>query len=362
MRTLLSALAAFLRGLLMPQATLALENAGLRQQLAAYQRCAKRPRLQPADRIFWVLLRKLWSDWERPLSIVKPATVIGWCNQGLRALWRQKSKPGRPKIPRGHIAFIKRISTDHPEWGEDKIAEELAAKLGISHSGSTVRRYMVARPQLPRGGQTWRTFVSNHAGELWACDFLTQYTAFLNVVYILIVMELESRRIVRWGVTTSPTLPWVKQQLREATPWGETPRFLINDNDAIFGQYRTKQTVETDGNKRSYRCHLDLWLHTVMGIEGIPIPYGAPNANAHVERFNRTLREDALDHFIFLGVEHIRRVVSSLVEYYNRARPSQAIHGIPDPYPELTQPPPPEGKLVALPVLGGIQHDYRLAA
>ena len=204
--------------------------------------------------------------------------------------------------------------------------------------------------------------MKSHPQELWACDFLTQYTAFLNVVYILVVMEIESRRIVHWAATTSPTLPWVKQQFRETSPWGETPRFLIQDNDGSFGQYGKRFTVEEDGEMRSFRCHLDLWLHTIIGIEGIPIPYGAPNANAQVERFNRTLREDGLNHFIFLGEQHIRRVVSAFIEYYNRARPSQAIHGIPDPYPDLKNPPPANGKLVALPVLGAIQHDYRLAA
>ena len=71
------------------------------------------------------------------MIIVKPKTVIGWCNQGFRALWRRKSKPGRPRIPKEHIKYIKRISSDHPEWGEDKIAEELAAKFGVNHSGST---------------------------------------------------------------------------------------------------------------------------------------------------------------------------------------------------------------------------------
>lgn len=97
-------------------------------------------------------------------------------------------------------------------------------------------------------------------------------------------MELGSRRIVHWGVTESPTLPWVQQQLREATPWGETPRFLLHDIDGVFGQYGRRVTVERDGKKHSYRCHLDRWLHEVMGIEGIPIPYGAPNANAHARR------------------------------------------------------------------------------
>jgi hypothetical protein len=99
-----------------------------------------------------------------------------------------------------------------------------------------------------------------------------------------------------------------------------------------------------------------------MGIEGLPIPYGAPNASPHIERLMRTLRHEALDHFIFLSVNHVRRVATEFIRYYNGARPSQAIHAIPDPYPELRQPPPQNGRLVALPVLGGVQHDYRLAA
>jgi putative transposase len=99
-----------------------------------------------------------------------------------------------------------------------------------------------------------------------------------------------------------------------------------------------------------------------MGTEGIPIPYGAPNASPHIERFNRTLREEALNHFIFLSVKHVLRVCREYVEFYNGARPSQALHAIPDAYPELEKPPPANGKLIALPVLGGVQHDYRLAA
>jgi putative transposase len=82
----------------------------------------------------------------------------------------------------------------------------------------------------------------------------------------------------------------------------------------------------------------------------------------HVERFMRTLRQEAFDHFIFLSTDHVRRVVREYIRYYNGARPSQAIHGIPDPYPELKHPPPQIGRLVALSVLGGDQHDYRLAA
>ena len=174
MRTFIVALLSALRAALMSRAILALENAALRQQLAVYLRSNHRARLRTEDRLFWVALRRLWPDWTRPLVIVKPETVIGWHRKGFRIFWRRRSRGpiGRPRIPGEHIAFIRRISGDHPEWGEDRIAEELTAKFGIAHSPSTIRRYMVPRRGSPRGNQTWHTFVRNHANELCACDFL----------------------------------------------------------------------------------------------------------------------------------------------------------------------------------------------
>ena len=303
MRLLVALVAWFLRAVFASRGSLASENLALRQQLATYARGQKRPRLKPEERVFWVALSRVWPEWRSPLAFVKPATVIDWHRRGFQRYWRWRSrKPGRPRIPDEHIALIRRISQDHRDWGEDRIAEELAIKLGVRHSTSTIRRYMVSRRE-PRGGQTWRTFVKNHASQIFAIDFLTQYTAFFTVVYIFVVMEIASRRIVLINVTTSPGLAWVQQQLRQATAWCETPRFLVHDNDGIFGQFRDRKRRGKKG--RRYRCRLDLWLADVMGIEGIPIPYGAPNANPHIERFNRTLREEALNHFIFLNVKHV---------------------------------------------------------
>jgi len=276
---------------------------------------------QNQDRLFWILLRRLWSGWDRSLIVVKPETVIAWHREGIRLFWRRRSqggKLGRPRIPRKHIDFIRRISGDHPEWGEDRIVEELSAKFGISHSPSTIRRYMVPRHGSPRGDQTWRTFIRNHARQVWACDFLTQHTAFFAVAYVFVVMEIESRRIVHINVTRNPTLAWVKQQFREATSEDLAPRFLVHDNDGIFGQWGRAVTFEQSGHRRSYRCHLDRWLGGVMEIDGLPIPYGAPNASPYVERLIRTLRQEALDHFLFLSEEHIRRVVREYIRFYNR--------------------------------------------
>jgi hypothetical protein len=340
--------------------SLLLENLALRQQLGTYARGQKRLQVKPEERLFWVVLSKVWSGWRSTLLIVKPATVLSWHRRASRAYWRWRSRrPGRPRIPDDHIALIRRISSENPQWGEDRIAEELAIKLGVRHSTSTIRKYMV-RIREPRGGQTWKTFIRNHAAQIFAADFLTQTTAFFAVVYIFVVMEIASRRIVLVNVTTSPSLAWVKQQIRQATAWGVSPRFLLHDNDGIFGQFRDRKRR---GEKaRRYRCHLDVWLADALRIEGIPIPYGEPNASPHVERFNRTLRQEALNHFIFLSAQHVLQVCREYAEYYNRARPSQALHAIPDPYPELSRPPAPTGRVEALPVLSGLIHDYRRAA
>ncbi len=361
MTSILTLAAAVVRSFCRGRQSLILENLALRQQLATYKRTGKRPRLRPADRVFWAWLSKLWDPWKESLIVVKPETVIRWHRRGFQLYWRRKStakKIGRPSLPREHIDFIRRMSRDNPGWGEDKIFEELCIKFGIAHSTSTIRKYMAKR-RPRRDPQTLRTFISNHVHVVFACDFTTQYTALFALVYVFVVIELGTRRIVHIGVTLHPTLPWVKQQIRGFSAFEGNPGFLVHDNDGIYGQFGRRKT---DCAGKRHRCNLDRWLSDVMEIRGLPTPYGAPNANAHVERFHRTLREDALNHFLFLSSDHVWRVVREFVRYYNGARPSQATHAIPDPYPELQKPPPRSGRLTALPVLGGIQHDYRLVA
>ena len=192
------------RATLRSRHSLVLENLALRQQLATYARGRKRPQLKPEERSFWVALSRLWAGWSSALVVVKPATVISWHRQAARGYWRWRSRgPGRPRIPEDHIALIRRISAENSQWGEDRIAEELAVKLGVRHSTSTIRKYLVRRCE-PRGGQTWKTFVKNHASQIFAVDFLSQTTAFFAVVYIFVVMEVGSRRIVAINATTSP--------------------------------------------------------------------------------------------------------------------------------------------------------------
>ena len=160
--------------------------------------------------------------------------------------------------------------------------------------------------------------------------------------------------MVHVNVTRSPSLNWVKQQIRDACPW-KGPRFVLHDNDGIFGQL---------GPGGPFRCALDTWLSEVMGSRGIPIPYGAPNSNAICERVTGTFKREALNHFIFSSEHHLRQTVFEFQRYYNKARPHQGIAGSPAKFGAPREPPDADGagELIGEPVLGGLHHDDRLAA
>ena len=114
------------------------------------------------------------------------------------------------------------MSRENPSWGEDKINEGLRVKFGVRHSTSTIRKYMTKRSP-HRDGQKWSTFIQNHSHELFACDFMTQYTALFAIVYVFVVMEIGTRRIVRFNVTEIPTLDWVKIQIRDIVAFDRKP-------------------------------------------------------------------------------------------------------------------------------------------
>ena len=364
MLSILTALLATARNALRPRGDLLLEIAALREQLEVLRRHAKRPQLRRGDRVFWIWLSRCWPRWKSALVIVKPETVLRWHREGYRSYWRWKSKgkPGRPRIPRRHIEFIRRISSENPSWGEDRIALEMKLKLGIEHSTSTIRRYMVdgGAPN----GTTWKRFLASHAKEILAVDFTTHPLWNFSARYVFVVLALDTRRVVHCAVTASPTLDWVKQQLREATAWGCTPRFLLHDNDGIFGQYRCRSAKT--GSEKTYRCALDKWLEEGLGVVGIPTPYGAPNASAHVERFIGSLRRECLAHFVFVSEVHLGRAVTEYVTWHNTGRVHQGIDDIPDVVagriPSRRPPPVATGRLIGHPVLGGVAHDYELAA
>jgi hypothetical protein len=253
---ILKACVLLLRAMLVPKAWLAIENLALRQQVAVFKQSVKRPNLRPRDRVFWVWLSRLWSNWRSALVIVQPETVIKWHGQGFKLYWRWKSrrgKPGRPPIEREIRELIRRMSRENPTWGAPRIVSELAL-LGHDVAQQTVAKYMVRTQKPP--SQTWRTVLDNHVPDIAACDFFTIPTVTFRVLYVFIVLRHARRQVAHFNVAANPYAEWTAQQIINAFPYQEAPRFLIRDRDVIYGDYFTER-IES------------------MGMEQVPI---APHA------------------------------------------------------------------------------------
>jgi putative transposase len=212
------------------------------------------------------------------------------------------------------------MARDNPSWGEERIANELRLKLGLQVSPRTVRKYMPKRFDRGRHhgipSQCWRTFVRNHnhAHAIVACDFCTVVTATFRFIYVFVLMEHATRRILHANVTAHPTAQWTIQQLRNAILADHRYRFLIHDRDCIFPD-------ELDQRM----CHL--------GLRVLKTPPRSPQANAFCERLLGTLRRECLDFLIPLTENHLRRSLQAWVRHYNEGRPHMSLG------PSIPQPP-----------------------
>ena len=323
------------------------ENALLRQQLIVLRRSVKRPRCTPADRALLVVLASRLRAWRSALSIVQPGTLLRWHRQWFRGYWRRKSRAAapahRPPLAPETVALIREMAAANRLWGAERIRGELL-KLGSRVARSTIQQYVrEARPS-HRAGQRWAAFLRNHAGEIWACDFLPVTDLCFRSVYAFFVIALETRRVIHVGVTRHPTDPWVAQQLREATPFGATPRYLIRDNDRKYGQAFAG-------------------VAAASRITELRTAYRAPWQNAACERFLGSVRRECLDHVLVLSEGHLRRVLREYVRYFNHARPHQ---GLAQRIPEGAATETPHGmrcaSVRAVPILGGLHHAYAKAA
>jgi putative transposase len=351
--TLLGDIVRFLRLCLRPPTALAAENLFLRKQLALYQeRRVKPTRATDATRMTLTWLAR-WFDWRRALVIVQPQTLIRWHRRGFRLLWRWTSRPGRPPIPSNLQALIRRMAWENLAWGEERIANELLLKLGLRVSPRTVHKYMPQRcdrgPNHGIPSQRWVMFVRNHAQAIVACDFCLVVTATFRLLYVFVVMEHATRRILQANATAHPTTQWTLQQLREAIPADHAYRFLMHDSDAIFSQ-------ELDQRVRH------------LGVRILKTPVRSPQANALCERLIGTLRRECLDFMIPLTEHHLRRILHEWVLHYNTGRPHMSLGPrIPQPPPHVSAPRqayrhrlPAHLRVAARPILGGLHHEYRL--
>src|SRR6202165_3151267 len=336
--TLFSTLTSIFRS----QAALRLENLALRHQIGVLQRSAgKRPRLTPADRLLWVWLSRIWRDWRGALAIVKPETVIAWHRAGFRLFWTWKvrhGQPGRPVISREVRDLIRKMCRENSSWGAPRIHGELL-KLGIDIGESSVSKYMVRCRKPP--SQTWRTFLENHAQQLVSIDFFTVPTIRFQVLYGFLVLAHDRRRILHFNVTTHPSAEWTGQQLREAFPFDQLPRYLLRDRDAIFGHAFRGQVR-------------DMGIHEVLSAPR------SPWQRAYVERVIGSIRRECLDHVIVLHETSLRRILGSYFDYYHRSRTHLSLSkDSPEPRPIQS---PDMGSVMAVSQVGGLHHRYERRA
>jgi len=322
---------------------LVLENAFLRQQLIVLNLQVVRPACKPHERVLLVMLASGLRSWKQTLTIVQPDTLLRWHRDLYRWLWKRKSRRrkqhGRPPLSEETIRLIQCMARENRIWGATRIHGELL-KLGLRAAKSTIQRYIIYARDPDSSQQRWITFIYNHASEIWACDILQTYDLFFRAIFVFVIIELKNRRAVHFGVTRHLTDKWLAQQLREATPFGDAPRFLIRDNDRKYGSSFKSVAIGA-------------------GIQVLRTPYRAPKANAICERFLGSLRRECLDHFILLSERHTHRIVKKYVHYYNYARPHQGIDQQIPCRSMCVDKSAADGKVVSIPVLGGLHHDYQ---
>jgi putative transposase len=164
--------------------------------------------------------------------------MIRWHRAGWKLLWRLKSRPGRPSILVEVQALIRRMANQNPSWGEERIANELFLKRGIQVSPPTVNKYLPTRPtRRPRGDMRWSTFLRLHAQGIIACDFFLAVTVTFRGLYVFVVIEHRSRRLIHCNVTAHPTAAWTLQQLRESIGLQERYEYVLHDRDSIFAKH-----------------------------------------------------------------------------------------------------------------------------
>jgi transposase InsO family protein len=327
-----------------------LENVVLRHQVAILRRQVKRPIYRASDKAFLAAASRLLRREAWDAFLVRPETLLRWHRQLVARKWTKPHRPpGRPALDLEVRELILRLGRENPRWGYMRIRGELL-KLGVKVSATTIstvlRRFGLG--PAPRRGPTWREFLAHQAAGILACDFLTVETLTMKTLYVLVWIELGTRKVYLGGATSNPDSAWVTQQARNLfmalQEEGRSPRFLIHDRD-------TKFTRPFDEVFRS------------EGARIVLTPIRAPNANAFCERWVGTVRAECLDWTLILGRRHLERVLRTYIAHYNEARPHRGL----DLRTPIGNPSQAVGDLRTAgvrrrDVLGGLIHEYRAAA
>jgi len=328
-----------------------LEIVVLRHQLTVLRRQVKRPVYRRTDRAFLAAASRLLPSELWRSFLVRPETLLRWHRELVRTKWtKPHRRPGRPAIDPGIRNLVLRVARKNPRWGYRRIQGELLG-LGIGLSATSIASILrgAGLSPAPRRGPTWGQFLRSQAAGILACDFLTVETLLLKTYYVLLFIELKTRRVHLAGATTNPDSAWVTQQARNVSgdlrELGVVPRFLIHDRD-------TKFTASFDA------------VFEADGARIVSTPIRAPNANAHAERWIGTVRAECLDWILIRGRRHLERVLREYVTHYNDHRPHRAI-GLHPPVDRRGEPHLPvrdQDAISRRPILGGLINEYAAAA
>jgi putative transposase len=323
---------------------LLLENLALRQQLAVLK--VRQPRFAASDKLFWVMLCRLWSGWKQALILVQPETVVGWHRAGFKLYWkwlsRHRTRAGRRCVSKELRELIFRMVAENLTWGAPRIHGELRM-LGFDISERTVSRWMRKAPRRPELAKLSAAFLDNHREAIAAMDFFTVPTLTFGVLHCFFVIAHDRRRILHCNVTRHPSSLWVTHQLREAFPYDAASNYLIFDRAANFSE-EVISTVKS------------------FGIVPKQTNFRSPWQNGVAERWVGNCRRDLLDHVIVLNVRHLQRLMNEYISYYHEDRTHLALgKGTPAGREEVRIP-DAACRIVSMSRPGCLHHRYDLAA
>jgi len=329
-----------------------------RNEMKGFRQKRKRPMLTRWQKFLLGWLHNVSPTLTRYTNF-RPETLVGWHRRFVKRWWwmlvveGKRRDAGRPRIDPTVEKIIIDIKADNPSYGSKRISFLAMQQLGVEVSQTTVRNILnrskpkPRNPSSPDGGQRWGTFLRNHRDSMASMDFKVTFDWRGKLLYILNIIDHKRRELIVCRATHNPSSEWVAQQVRDAYPFDEAPKIMLMDHDSIF----VPLVHSTLPN---------------MGIKVVRTTVGCPWLNGIVERFNRTLTEELLNHVIPLGALHINRLLKQYQTFYNTARPHRVLDG---QSPVWQKTAANDSAFVAgtlraeaIPWLGGLHHSYRRAA